>query len=74
MKKNLQNKKILFFKILGIAGILDCLSISLVSNFNFGTLFPGALGCVFLIYGYFYQKLNEWGNYGFGKLDRKSVV
>ena len=73
MKKNLQNKKILFFKILGIAGILDCLSISLVSNFNFGTLFPGALGCVFLIYGCFYQKLNEWGNHGFGKFFMKTA-
>ena len=73
MKKNLQNKKIVFFKIFGTAGILDCLSISLVSNFNFGTLFPGALGCVFLIYGYFYQKLNEWGNYGFGKFFMKTA-
>lgn len=67
MKKHA--KKIpLFFKIAGIAGILDCLSISLVSNFNFGTLFPGGLGCIFLAYGCFYQKLNQWGKSGFGKL------
>ncbi len=73
MKKNLQKKAPLFFKILGSAGILDCLSISLVSNFNFGTLFPGGLGCIFLIYGCFYQKLNHWGTSGFGKFFMKTA-
>ncbi len=73
MKKNIKKKLPLFFKILGIAGILDCLSISLVSNFNFGTLFPGGLGCIFLIYGCYYQKLNEWGKKGFGKIFMKTA-
>lgn len=69
MKKKL--RKPLFFKLLGAAGILDCFSISLVSNFNFGTLFPGGLGCIFLIYGCFYEKLNDWGRSGFGKIFMK---
>ncbi len=73
MKKKLQKKIPLFFKILGASGILDCLSISLVSNFNFGTLFPGGMGCIFLIYGCFYQKLNNWGKSGFGKIFMKTA-
>ncbi|NDO45869.1 YdcF family protein [Clostridium sp. MD294] len=73
MKKKVQKKIPLFFKILGAAGILDCLSISLVSNFNFGTLFPGGMGCIFLIYGCFYQKLNNWGKSGIGKIFMKTA-
>lgn len=62
-------KKIIrwIFIVLGALGIADTIVMSGVSNMNEGIVMPLILGLPLLIYGLFYNRLNEWMKKGFGR-------
>ncbi len=63
----LKNKISKFFVIIGCIGFVYSLLTCIIAHCNIGTLFPGALGAVFLVYGLFYTPIEQWGKHGFGK-------
>lgn len=63
----MKNKWLYFYIILGCILLINCFVVSCISNFNIGTLFPGMLGTVLIIYGVCFEKLKKWAKIGFGK-------
>lgn len=59
--------------IIGIAGILDSVTILRVSNFNLGSIFPALAGGILIIYSIFQNQILQLTQNGFGKIIRLMV-
>ncbi|NLK38462.1 MAG: YdcF family protein [Epulopiscium sp.] len=63
----MKNKKSKFFIIIGCIALSYSILTCILAHCNIGTLFPGALGIIFCVYGFFYAQFNQWSKKGFGK-------
>lgn len=52
----------------GILFVLNTISVLLVSNFNFGALFPALVGILIIIYSIFRDKIHLFSQNGIGKI------